>query len=669
MKLIQRVPNGEKYYDYFLRAAEKYPDSFTDVWLSTSYGYPKLSDHFKTADRLGKVAKAFREKGIRVSLQISNTIGHGQYILYEDCSGLVFEGSPVKNIVGAEGEVAKYAFCWNDPYFRSYGKEYIKRYVEAISPDEIWIDDDLRGRHHAPVEYGCFCDDCMARFNSLHGTDYDRETLKNEFLHGDISVREKWIQFVRDGLADFTEDLCRAIHETNPDTVVCLQNGENRSYTGHGLGFLLDAMYKTTTHAPMYRAGGGTYTDHDPNKVVRKMVVIDLQHSMLPDYVVERCPEIECLPDNTMGKTMYAHALETALYLAAGATGMSYAMVGDMDEPDEFYLRGMELFASQRRYYDMLSEASKKTVCGGITFAKSKLAHLRKMPENAVMSDFFDEKYDGGTRHLRSGFPLSFEERANGVYMLHPDTAKQMQKCELDELLSKNVMTDVETVLYMKSQGLDLGVDGERISLEEGLTMTEKYTDHEVNRVERSSYKASFFSSGFDAPNKITALPENSEVLGIFEFKLPQRIYDIENAPHGYASAVIHTEKGGKWAVMGHSLWKPVIPAYQRDRILNIIDYISDKAPAARMMSPTQDILLPRISKDDGKTVSVSVLNCTIEPQSDVKLAIRRPIGKKLRFVSQYDGEFDLEYEEKDGELLVTLPKLTPWAIGTVFCE
>ena len=76
--------------------------------------------------------------------------------------------------------------------------------------------------------------------------------------------------------------------------------------------------------------------------------------------------------------------------------------------------------------------------------------------------------------------------------------------------------------------------------------------------------------------------------------------------------------------------------------------------------------MLPR-KNDNGKTVCVSVTNCTIGESGEFKLLIRNPIGEKFTFMSQYDGEKTLSYEKVGEDYLLTVPSLHPWSVGTVF--
>ena len=142
MKLMQRLGNvaTDTYVDEYIEIIKENPGSCDDVWIATMYGYPPQEVHREYADFYKKAAEKFRANGIGVSMQISNTLGHGEQMKARDCRGLVFEDSPARNLVGEDGAVSRYCFCWRDEFFRDYLCEHLRYYAE-IKPDRIWLDD------------------------------------------------------------------------------------------------------------------------------------------------------------------------------------------------------------------------------------------------------------------------------------------------------------------------------------------------------------------------------------------------------------------------------------------------------------------------------------------------------------------------------------------------
>ena len=73
MKLSQRLwdtYDDEALFEITLDMIKKHPNSCDDVWLTTAIGYPSVEGHKKHAAMLTRAAKAFREAGVSVSLQV-----------------------------------------------------------------------------------------------------------------------------------------------------------------------------------------------------------------------------------------------------------------------------------------------------------------------------------------------------------------------------------------------------------------------------------------------------------------------------------------------------------------------------------------------------------------------------------------------------------------------
>lgn len=257
--LTQRFGSGlqtdAEFVESFLRTVEKHPGCCDEVWLASNYGFPPLETHRRTADTLTDVAEKLRSAGLRVSLQISNTIGHGQYMCSCDNSGLVYPGSPMEHMVGPDGTVADYCFCWNGEYFRSYVEAEMREYAR-LRPYCAWVDDDIRASNHAPVDFGCFCDGCIAKFNARYGAAFDRQTLVEAVNCGGGDWRERWVAFVRGGIAELAELIAATLCGLSPETYMGLQYCVHGGYTGYGYEYLFDAMRRGSGKNPKSRPGG-----------------------------------------------------------------------------------------------------------------------------------------------------------------------------------------------------------------------------------------------------------------------------------------------------------------------------------------------------------------------------------------------------------------------------
>jgi len=670
MQLMQRLGTvlTDEYIDGYIEQIVKHPGSCDNVWIPTMYGFPSLENHRKYADFWKKAAEKFRQNGISVSLQLSNSIGHGQYMSTRDCSGLVYENSPVEKMVGHDGAVADYCFCWRGENFKKYLLEELSYYSE-IRPDCIWVDDDFRASNHDPVSFGCFCDDCIDKFNKKYGSSFDRETLVEEILHGDIKWRENYVEFLREGMSSLMFEMGEVIHKVSPETSLGFQYCAHGAYTGYGYDFIFDAMKNSTGKTPLSRPGGGSYNDHNPNDFLFKAVLINWQNAMLPDYVECKCPEIENLPFSVFGKTPAGTAFETSYYFANGNTDMSYSMIMGLNEPFEWHSKEFELFSNHRKYWDKLSEFNKESYQSGIQYFMSTEIWKKKLEKDEGMSQLNREHYSELMNFIRDAVPVAYDKKDTSLIFLHPETAKVLSKKEIEFLMTKNVITDGESINILLEKGYDFGIRGKELVTNDILRIHEEFTSHQVNPKNRKDYAASNFVSGRRTVSAMECTNPTAEILGVFKNNVSLKpFFEDEENPYGIAELIFTTPKGAKWAVLCYRPWIGIVPMYKREHLLDIADYISGNKLCARLLSPVQAVLLLRKNKD-GKTVSVSVTNCTIGRSGELELLVRNPAGEKFTFMSQYNGEKKLTFQKDKEDYIVTLPSLDAWSVGTLFID
>jgi len=669
VRKIQRLGSDKQfnseYINDLIHWKKKYPKSISEVWLATDYGFPPIEKHAENAKKLGEAAKALRGAGIEISLQLSNSIGHGQYISGHDCSGLVYEGSPVRRMVGHDGVSAEYCFCWNGAELRSYVCRELSLYAKEIQPAYVWIDDDFRADNHSPVRFGCFCSECIARFNAENGTRYTREELAEEMLHGSVAVRKAYIDFIREGLGSFMSEMCDAILAVSPNTAFGLQNGYHNC-TGGDWICAFEKMKKASAAAPAFRPGAGAYDDHDPNGLFEKAYDLSLQNSFLPEYVTERIPEIENLPYTSMGKTPAGTALEAALHLANGHTGLSYAMLMDYEEEQSFYDRFFRLFHSMGDYFDRLAGVSEISRGGGLRYMLPRQDYLKKLSPDEDFRALNGLSYGGARMLLRDAIPLTFDRGSEDTLLLHGDTVRSLSDSEIETMLAGRVIMDGTSVMHLKERGFDLGLDARAIDADDALRIYEKYTDDELNRGCLKKFTASPFVPGGRATHySFNNRPENAKVLG--EYRMNP---EPENGSYSFgdSTVILPTTQGGIAAVFGYALYTGIVSSTQRDRILRVADEIGYRPLPARVLSADQAFLYPRVEKNGHRTLAVSVANGTVG-EEELTLAIRNPAGERFVWMSQYGNKTELSAKIKDGEFILSLPPLPAYSVGTVFCE
>lgn len=670
MELMQRLGARfeDEYVDAYIAEMKKYKGCCDNVWLPTVYGYPPLEKHREYADFHTRSAAKFRENGISVSLQLSNSLGHDDGKLALDCSGLYYEGSPARPMVGHDGTVAKICWCPRGETFRQYVATSLSYYAE-LQPDYIWIDDDFRAKGHGPVKFGCFCNDCISAFNTANGTSFSREELVETLMHGDLSWREKWIAFTRESLVTLLEKIAEKVRKVAPNVRFASQHGPYGAYTGYSLDFVFDAMRRANGGAaPASRPGGGAYDDHDPNKFIKKAMDVAYQNSILPDYVVRRVPEIESLPFNAFGKSVAGTALESSLYFAVGNTDMSYSMMMSTPEPMDFYGAMFKAFSAHRPYWERLSRLSESTSGAGIRYFQSENAWQRAIAQGEDFSALNKEPIRELEDLARDAIPFTYDKKENAVLFLHPETAKDISERELAFLLTQKVITDGESVDVLQKRGFSLGIECREIARESANLLRERFLPHAV-KPNAEVYKTSPYGRGRMTCYAMRA-PVGAEIVAVYEptTSLSTPIFAGEKEPFGVAEMIISTKTGGKWAINGYCPWRGNLPAYKRDMLLDVADYLCDNSLPARVRTPIPFVLLSR-RDEKGKTAAVSLLNCTVGESGEVELIVRNPASEHFTMMSQYSGTHEITWRREGEDYLLTLPSIAPWSVATVFVD
>ena len=650
-RLGSATQKNPEFIDGLIEQIKKHPQSCDEVWFATDYGFPPVEKHKKSADALIDSAEKFRKAGIRVSLQLSNSIGHGQYMRSQDCTGLVSPDSKVRHMVDADGTEAGYCFCWNDAVFRNYTFSSLRHYLRAVKPYCVWVDDDFRAVNHDPVSHGCFCDGCMALFNSRYGTAFSREELVSA-IHSDIETRKKHIEFLRSTLYDFMYELGKVIHEELPECRMGLQGCANGGYTGYGYGFAFDAMKAATGFAPFYRAGGGSYNDYSPRDFINKGAFIAYQNYMLPDYVEDKRPEIESLPDVVFGKSIAGTCFETSCYLAFGSTAMSYAILMNDYEPMAWHGEMLGAFSAHRAYWEKLSEISKTGHTCGLTPFFPKTAYLA---ESKTPFDYSKEEIYFGEPLRYCAVPVSFSDDGAEVYLINGRVAEVLSDSEAEFLLSKSVVCDGKAVQVLNDRGYLKNVSAEEISVQE---LREQFTAHPINRgMENRRWGGQIWRK---KDYRITG--ESLEPICEY-FSVSSGELKI----CGVSAAVFTTEKGAKWAAFGFDLFERTKSTEKRAQLLNACEYISGRRFTAELLTPLQMCILPYTDRD-GRCIAVSLINCTVGESGELHLSVKNPKTENFTFMSQYSAPVSLKAKRiSENEYEITVPSFGGWSVGTVF--
>lgn len=640
---------------------KKFDGACDNVWLQTLYGYPTMEEHKKAADNFKKAAKIFRDAGIEVSFQVSNTIGHGEYMKSRSFAGLKYPGSKVQYMVGPDGAVSPYCFCWFGEQFRQYIYESVQMYAE-VKPESVWIDDDLRGGNHAPVEYGCYCDDCIARFNTKYGSNFSREELVNEINYGDVIWRERYIEQIRQGMAEVAAVVTKAVHSVSPETVMAYQTARDTSYTGSDMNHVFDKMKEITSYAPRIRPGGGFYCDKEPRGMIKKALLLNYTNNYAPDYVVEKWAEVENTPDVMFGKSMEGMCKESSLYLAYGCTGLTYAAIMSPYEHLSEYERIFKWLSLYRPFWEKIVAHNRNTSCSGVCVYPTKDGHKKPLSKGQEAFSWCTAFPYRGKELATCGIPISHDTQNARVYMIDSEMADYLSDEDIEFLLAHPVVTDGHAVQKLLDRGYE-----NRIPLTIGDVksdnVAEYFSSHAVcGKYAGDHWEESFFSGVSMKPCTVTG----GEPLGEF-------VDNITQEKCGQTGSICQTfDTDGnplsKWAVFGYCVWKDVISSGKRYQILHAIDAVSNHSLPAILENNDQMVVIPRADKN-GKTVSVALMSCCIGESEELILKVRNPIGNQFSYITAKGTVMKADAEQKENEWIVKLPSVGPWEMIVLLIE
>ena len=654
---------NEKLLDELLEVLIRQPDSLDEVWLSTEYGFPPMYIHKKSADAMLSAAERFRSHNIGVSLQVSNTLGHGDYLRHMDFRGIVWT-----HMEGIDGTVFPYGNCPRDPDFLDYQRESNRLYARC-KPDILFIDDDLRMNNHHPVAYGCFCPGCLDKMRTQWQADFSREALLghiNDPSPDGAVWRERLVEFNRESLATVTRAIAEGVRQSSPDTVGGLQHAcpDWNVYAGASLKSVYDVLYEIFGKPPCSRPGGGFYTDHNPRDMVSKALSLSCGMAHLPDYVKNIRPEVENLPHSTLGKSPHGTAVESALYLSYGCNALSYATLMVDNEPPAAHEPLLSKIAAWRPYLLRLAALSEHTLPGGLGVPFSP-THYKN--SGGFPFDWTSPGLGGAYGLALTGLPLAHGPHFPG-YILYPAAIDGMDEAELREVFSGGVLTCGSAVQKLKGRGLAhlIGLDCEPLELTPACEMT---TGDEIN----GGYVGQKWQPfSFSAQPHFKFTNQNASDYRVLSEYLR---YDAELSGEavvcGSSTVAAVTPLGGRVAVFGYALWSPVINTARRAQLLAAADYITGGRLPAYVATNSQTACIPRVDAK-GDLVSVSVLNCSIGESPALTLKARSPAGKRARLIRAFGGDMALGtniFCGKANELEAYLPPLAPWDIYTVVFE
>lgn len=654
-KCIQRIFCIES--DRIEQAMKDYPDAFHGGTAVVTYNNvytdnPRICDY----DTYCAFFRHFQAMGVDMQVNLSTTIGHADH---HRC-----EAMPFPTMVDADGTGCTVSACPRSEAFKSYLHDTVTRYA-VLKPSVFWIDDDFRLFFHAPVDHGCFCEDCIARFNAVYGTAFDRDALHTAIAQDHEAdgrkIRALWQEFNRTAMLELVRIIAGAVHAVDDGIIIGYMqvNPELVIYECPHYGDFVE-LSKNRNGEVWFRHGSGFYTDRDPLGVVAKNISIARLCAMTEaagDGVVNLVEEVTS-PYTRREKSMRITLLEAAMNIGmAGAQGI-------MDEgikpnlPEQL-LPG-RLVATMHESYPLLAQMYRmiegKRQIGVYPYFSEDLWQYADPVEN--ISRMNDPGSQWWTELFHMGIPFTFRKENAAILLLSSKTVRAMPEEELRGWLKKGIYADGTGAAEINAR-LGAGFTGvKRAAFDEaklsGAGISEHFTAHPLNGAEGAGYDR-YNIWGMNAHGSACLEADGCEVLS-----LSMNAAEAEAGIIG--TGVYENADGGRIAVAARGPWcTDVLGRFKTQQIKNVMDWLCGKT------LPVQVDCTGRMGcsvweSTDGAQRSVFVYNTDFDDACDAVL--------------RTDGEYSASLLMPDGSLRAlgtgksfALPLIPAWSTAVMLLE
>ena len=650
MRVEQRLWNladsDTEYYQKFIEVIKNNPGSCDAVWALIPPGSIKMEDHLKFIGAFKPVMEMLKAAGVGVSLQCSCLFSDGSARYGKDLYRDVFFGDQTMTL-----------YCWRNQRAREYFTAVLELYAQELKPEAIWFEDDMGVRIYNQFPR-CLCASCLEKFNARHGYHYTKDALKIAIAK-DIDLRNEFIEFSYEGLAEYAYLLAKAVYKGNPETAAGQMHGD---YYGDSTLRVFAAYKRAGITKIMSRCGAGAYNDREPKNLPAKARQIDWQLARLPGYVTHKCPEVENYPHVWYSKSAYGTCLESTLHLAQGFDFLSYSAVPHRQDGMHMTEALFSELSRHKNYWDKLEKSNMGTTRAGARI------FVPKNYWNTLRDDWYNVNPDGFAGYASAGLPVTYQEHAGQVIILNGKFADCLSRDEVEFLSKMPVITDGKTleVLNKKGYGSLIGANAapyaEDNPVFEGIPGV-LFTGHAVN----AEISVSGFMGMFGGTENTYRILENDSVepltlygtFGIFGCS------DVKALEGIVGDAVCNTPAGGKWAVFGYAPWTEDMSFERRKQLFAAYAYIGGEIPAY-INEPNRMELYPRRDKD-GLIKNVTVLNASIEKTGTLELTINKPAGDAFLYMDAGRTVELIAKADGTGRVCVDLPAMDGWSAGTVF--
>lgn len=605
----------------------------------------------KCASTLRDRIRRARAAGYRAGINFLATLGH-----VDEYADQALQGDYTR-ITGPDGVAAKVSFCPNDERFREYIVAAYRAMAEA-EPDFIWIDDDMRMSNHHPVAYGCFCPDCIDRFNRECGVSRDRETLVRAFDSGTEAEKKKlrtaWLEHNSRTVERTLSLIEETVHGMDSRIELGLMTPEH-FYEGNNIDRWAAVLSGRGGVPVRWRPGGGFYSDATPGEMIMKSHSLGRQTALLPDSVLNVQSEIENFPYQPLRKSLTVSVAEPAVYMAAGCSGAAYNILNMVEEPVGNFEPLLRALAAKRPFYDRLREALTPGRPVGVypAWNKKAMASCRLKEGKWLGGSDCPRDINAASELLGLGFPAAYSPEHADVTLLAGDIPTAYEPDELEKMFSGSVYLDGRALLHLQEAGLgDLA--GFRISGWNEYDCAEVLTNDPLNGDSAGTVRDCIQSFWGNPCAVLSPLDESARVLG-------RKTIRFRGAPEFPCMGIYENRLGGRVAVAGYAPWTFLQSPAKSRQLKRLLRWLSRDVLTGYVSSYHKISLWAR--KDAAGKIALAMLNAANDTAEGVEIMVATD-RKEARLLDMECRQTGLQAAGRDGACArFTLPPIAPWRV------
>lgn len=622
-KAEERIP---EIIDYCRRTGCTEVSLFTSSY-DNAPSFIELPEVERYADKLVGWAEILRKVGIRVGINVLQTLGH---IYFPEELSQKF---PFQRRVDIDGKVSRASACPLDKKLQEYQVAAYKAYSQ-VKPTLVFIDDDFR---QITESMFCFCPLHLKRFTRITGREISLPELKAHIINKSFepdSIRRQYHEMLSDSLLEMAALLRDAVHEISPESRLGFMAGEPPHILwGMDISRLAEVLAQPQGK-PFIRPQICVYYE-DTFKTVPFHFSSPMITRNLCSPKVEMYPEIENYMYTTFAKSAQFTASQITFCLLNGLDNLMlniFDMYGSSFSDSREIIDMLEV---KKRYFRKLKAlVPTGSLCKGIALPVHPQSPLYRRVD-ASEEDWYGTKkgwlelFDGTQTWYNwlpfLGLPVGYQWDNSPWNFLAGDDVLGMPDTEIDGYFKRGVLLDARAVECLEYRGY-----AERVGFKSGGKMN-------IDDIGSEHFRDSALNGGFrDRYHPLRACANVNDYRRIVPFsKDAEVVSEIINYKGEAISPMVAVRENGQKERIGVIAYCgapderiSIVNNKRQEQMYRVFGWLAKKElPAAVINHP---YLVPTYQKTNGR-ILLGLFNLSSEVVAETTLRLPELENKRFR--------------------------------------